>query len=65
MTIVLPRAALGGLASWSGLKIYANTWDYDGRYRSLVTDPARHAFSGGDGARDPLVMDDTSVIVLP
>lgn len=61
----LPAAALGRPASLSGARLYFTTWDYDGRYRPLLPDGAAFAFGGGDGTRDPLVMDDSGVITLP
>ena len=54
-----------GVTSLSGSRVYAATWDYDGGYRPLLAEPAGSRFGGGDGARDPLVMDDTTVITLP
>ena len=57
--------AVLGVDSLSGAKVYAATWDYDGGYRPLLAEPASSRFGGGDGARDPLVMDDTAVITLP
>ncbi len=65
IVFTLPAAALGSPASLSGLKLYVNTWDYDGGYRALAVDPGGFAFSGGDGAVEPLVMDETEVIVVP
>lgn len=65
IVLTFPAAALGGLRSLSGMKLYANTWDYDARYRPLQPAPGGFAFSGGDGAVDPLVMDDTAVLALP
>lgn len=61
----LPAGSLGGLKSLSGVKLYVATWDYDGGYRALTPLAQSSAFSGGDGAFDPLVMDDTAVITLP
>jgi hypothetical protein len=58
-------AALGKLASLSGVKVYVSTWDIDGGPRPLAAQPGQSTFGGGDGARDPLVMDDTAVITLP
>lgn len=65
IAFTFPAASLGSLPSLSGLKLYANTWDYDGRYRALVPQPAGFAFSGGDGAIDPLLMDETGVVEVP
>lgn len=65
VAFVFPAAALGNLRSLSGVQVYVNTWDYDVRYRALAPVPAPFVFGGGDGARDPLLIDDTGVIVLP
>jgi glycosidase len=65
ITFTLPAAALGGLASLSGVKIYVTTWDWDGGYRELSPEPQRSVFGGGTSASDALVMDDTVVITLP
>jgi glycosidase len=65
LRFTLPAASLGNPASLSGARVYATTWDYDGGYRRLGAEAGGHAFGGGDGSRDPLVMDDTAVIVLP
>ncbi len=64
ITFSIPAVALGRPATLAGAKLYFTTWDYDGRYRSLGQPPQAQAFGGGDGARDPLVMDDTHVITL-
>ena len=65
ISFTLPGAVLGGLKSLSGTKVYITTWDYDGGYRQLKPIAANAIFGGGDGAVDPLVMDDTAVITLP
>jgi glycosidase len=65
ISLLLPRRAFGDTASLSGAKLYLATWDYDGGYRSLQPTASTRAFGGGDGSRDPLVMDETDVIVLP
>jgi hypothetical protein len=65
LRFTLPAAALGHPASLSGARLYMTTWDYDGGYRRLGAESGGHAFGGGDGSRDPLVMDDTAVVVLP
>ncbi len=64
VTFTIPATALGRRASLSGAKLYVTTWDYDGGYRPLVPQPGAATFGGGDGTRDPLVMDATDVIVL-
>ena len=63
VSFVIPAAALGHPATLSGAEVYVATWDYDGGYRGLapVAEPMR--FGGGDGARDPLVMDDARVVL--
>ncbi len=65
VTFNLPAAALGNLDTLSGVRVYVNAWDYDGGYRKLAPQPGRMHFGGGDGATDPLIMDDTAVIELP
>jgi len=65
VSFILSSSALGGIKSLSGVKVYVTTWDYDGGYRPLRPLPTATDFSGGDGASDPLVMDDTAVITLP
>lgn len=61
----LPAAALGGLRSLRGVRLYINTWDYDGGYRPLSLLPQAWSIGGGDPATDAKVMDDTAVITLP
>jgi len=61
----LPAAALGGLKTLSGVRLYINTWDYDGGYRPLSPAPQGWSIGGGDPATEPKVMDDTIVITLP
>lgn len=65
ISFILPSASLGRLTSLKGVKIYLNTWDYDGAYRGLGPVAQANQFGGGDGSKDPLVMDDTPVLVLP
>jgi hypothetical protein len=64
ITFTIPATALGDLPSLAGAKLYVTSWDYDGGYRALAPQPQPAAFGGGDGTRDPLVMDATDVIVL-
>ena len=65
ITFTLPAAALGNLDTLSGVRVYLNAWDYDGGYRKLAPEAGPMHFGGGNGATDPLVMDDTAVIALP
>jgi hypothetical protein len=64
VSLTLPAASFGRLASLDGARVYVTTWDYDGGYRALAREPAPFVMGGGDPERDPLVMDDTPVIVL-
>lgn len=64
VSFILPASALGDPPSLSGARLYVTTWDYDAGYRGLTPQPQSAGFGGGDGARDPLVMDDI-VITLP
>ena len=65
VSVVLPAAAFGRLASTAGLKIYVTTWDYDAGYRALGAVAGPYSLGGGNPDTDPLVMDDSGVIVLP
>ena len=65
VSFTLPAGALGNLKSLAGARVYLNTWDYDGGYRALAPKPGGMVFGGGDGSRDPLWMDATSVLQLP
>jgi len=58
ISLTLPAAALGNPTSWSGARVYVNSWDYDGRYRDLLPEPGAHAFGGAGGGSDVLVMDE-------
>ena len=65
VSFILPSSSLGGIGSLSGVKVYVSTWDYDGGFRPLAAEPGSSSFGGGDGSRDPLIMDDSAVITLP
>ncbi len=64
VSFTLSAAALGSMKSLSGAKIVVSTWDFDGGFRPLTAQPGGASFGGGDGARDPLIMDETRVIEL-
>ncbi|MDY7226087.1 alpha-amylase family glycosyl hydrolase [Hyalangium rubrum] len=65
VSLTLPGELFGGLTHLSGVKVYVTTWDYDGGYRPLVPAAEQWKFWGGDGATDPLVLDDTPVLTVP
>ena len=65
VSFTLPAAALGKRRDLSGARVYLNTWDYDGGYRALAPQPGGAVFGGGEGSRDPLWLDATSVLRLP
>jgi glycosidase len=56
-----------GLSSWSGVRIYATTWDIDGLsggYRTLS--PAGEQYNyGGGAATDPYIMDAWGPVAIP
>lgn len=64
VTFTIPARALGHPSTLDGGRLYINTWDYDGGYRALTPQAGSASFGGGDGAVDPLVLDDTAVIEL-
>jgi glycosidase len=64
----IPSATLGDPATLSGIRVYINTWDYDGGYRTLAAEPAPYTMGSRSTAnpeRGARVMDDTVVIRLP
>ena len=63
--LTLPSSALGRVASLSGARVYVTTWDYDGGYRALLPQPAGFSMGGRATPDDPLIMDDTPIIVVP
>jgi len=65
ITFTVPASLLGRPISLSGAKVYASAWDIGDAPRALQAQAGPLAFGGGDGARDPLVMDDTAVLSLP
>jgi hypothetical protein len=64
LTITVPAKALGNPASMSGIRLYLNTWDYDGGYRGLSPEGGGMIF-GGDRTDGIKVLDETDVLVLP
>ena len=64
VTFTFPASVLGNTRALSGVRLYVNTWDYDGGYRGLTPQPGAHSIGGGDGRQDPLWMDDSGVITL-
>jgi hypothetical protein len=57
VSFLIPAAALGKPQTLQGARVYVTTWDYDSGYRALTKDGDGHSLGGGDGARDPLIMD--------
>ena len=56
-----------GLPSWSGVKVYVTTWDFDGIkgiLRPLSTAGGQWEMGGGQSG-DPKIMDDLPVVTLP
>jgi glycosidase len=65
VSLTLPEDLFKDLDNLSGVKVYVTTWDYDGGYRPLVAAAEQWKFWGGDGTRDPLVLDSTPVLTIP
>ena len=55
VTFTFPASVLGSTRSLSGVRLYLNTWDYDGGYRSLTPQPGAHSIGGGDGRQGSAV----------
>ena len=60
----VPATALGSPASLHGARVHVATWDYDDGFRPLTLQPTGFGFSGGDGTRDPRILDDAGPLVL-
>ncbi len=57
-----------GILDWQQAKVYVSTWDWNGAagvMRPLQTAAGDWNFGGGDGAVDPLIMDQSEVLQLP
>jgi glycosidase len=68
VTLRLAGEALGNPATLAGARVYVTTWDWNGvdsEYRRLTEVPQQWTFGGGDGAVDPLILDDTDIIMVP
>lgn len=66
VTFSYDRSKLG-LGSWSGVKVYVATWDYDGigaALRELTPEGGQWVMGGGTAA-DPKIMDDVAPVTLP
>ncbi len=63
VSFLIPPNAIGNPITTRGLKLYLNTWDYDGGYR-LLGDQAGPYVMGGPKS-EAWVIDETPVIVLP
>lgn len=57
LAFTFPATSFGQPETLDGARLYVTTWDYDAGYRALAPEPGPHAFGGGSGASDPLVMD--------
>ena len=60
VTFTYNRNNFAGLASWSGVKVYVTTWDYDGigaRFRPIALEGGPWLVGGGQST-DPYIMDD-------
>ncbi len=67
ITFLFSPDALGNPNSLEGSKIYITTWDgggSEGFHRPLNIEGGAFEFGGGDGAVDPLILDETSVITI-
>ncbi len=68
VTLTIPAESMGFPKTLSGTKVYIVTWDYDGiesANRALTPKAGAYIFGGGDGSKDPLVMDQSTVLLVP
>ncbi len=64
--LTLPASALGRRGTLKGARVWINTWDWDGSYRALFSQPRSHSFGDGGGdAQGPLWMDQVGPLTLP
>ena len=66
INVAISARSIGLPKDLKGMKIYVSTWDYDGlesKYRPLGPKPESFSFGGGLSG-DPLVMDDTAVLII-
>ncbi len=63
VSFLIAPNAMGNPLSTRGVKLYLNTWDYDGGYRAMAKEPGPYVM--GAPARRAKVMDETTVIELP
>ena len=67
ITFLFSSDALGSPDTLDGAKVYVSTWDWNGpdaEYRFLRPPGGQWGFGGGDWSVDPLIIDDTEIIVL-
>jgi glycosidase len=64
---LISAESLGTPATLDGARIYVATWDWNGldsQYRPLTPAGGPYEFGGGNGATDPLIIDDSAVLTL-
>ncbi len=68
VSFLFKPAALGYPETLAGGKVYVTTWDgsgAEGFHRKLSQEGAAFEFGGGNSEKDPLILDDTPVIIIP
>lgn len=66
ITFTISSQSIGRPDSLSGWKLYVNTWDIDmGKLRQIFPEEKQYSFGGGEMNKDPLVIDEISVITIP
>jgi len=68
ITLMYSPDALGNPETLSGARVYITTWDgagSEGFHRALTPEGAAFEFGGGDGSKDPLILDDTMILEIP
>ena len=64
ITLEFSPESLGSPQSLNGLRLWLNTWDFDGRLRPLTSTATSGSFGGGQSDTDPLWMDSLGPIEI-
>ena len=64
ITLDFSASSLGLPSSLDGVKLWLNTWDFDGGLRPLTSIATPGSFGGGQSDADPLWMDSVGPVLI-